>query len=53
MIFDNALARFSVFKKILDDGDTSKRGAEHRNFLLLRFTHQNVRFRSVLELVEY
>ncbi len=29
---DNALAKFSIFLKMLDGGDTGKRGAEHRSF---------------------
>ncbi len=45
MNVDKALAKFSIFSKILDGGDTGKRRVEHRNFLHLRFTHQSVRFR--------
>jgi hypothetical protein len=46
MIVDNVPAKFSIFLKMLDGGDTGRRGAEHRNFLQLRFTHQNARIRS-------
>ena len=35
MNVDNALAKFSIFLKMLDGGDTGKRGAEHRHFLQL------------------
>ncbi len=38
MMTDNALAKFSIFLKMLDGGDTGKRRAEHRSFLLV-FTH--------------
>ena len=41
MITDNALANFGKFdKNLLGCGDTGKRGAEHRSFLLM-FTHIN------------
>jgi hypothetical protein len=30
VIVDNALATFSILFKMLDGGDTGKRGAEHR-----------------------
>ncbi len=36
MIVDNALAKFSIFLKMLDGGDTGRRKVEHRNFLQLR-----------------
>jgi hypothetical protein len=39
MIADKDLAKFSIFEKMLDGGDTGKRRAEHRNSLQLRFTH--------------
>jgi len=29
---DDALAKFSIFLKMLDSGDTGKRGVEHRSF---------------------
>ncbi len=45
MIVDKALAKFSIFSKMLDGGDTGRRRAEHRNFLQLMFTHQSVRCR--------
>jgi hypothetical protein len=37
---DKALAKFSIFKKMLDGGDTGRRRVKHRSFLQLRFTHQ-------------
>ena len=43
MNVDNALAKFSIFSKMLDGGDTGKGRVEHRNFLQLRFTHHKVR----------
>ncbi len=45
MIVDNALANCK-FLWDLQSGDTGRRWVEHRSFLLLRFTHQNVRLRS-------
>ena len=33
MIVDRALAKFSIFSKMLDGGDTGRRGVEHRSFL--------------------
>ena len=39
MNVDNAPAKFSIFKKMLDGGDTGRRRVEHRNSLLVRFTH--------------
>ncbi len=51
MMVDNALAKSSIFSKMLDGGDTGRRRVEHRNFLQLWFTHQNVRFRLSRELV--
>ena len=45
MIADKALANFSISLEIRRGGDTGRRRVEHRNFLQLRFTHQNVRFR--------
>jgi hypothetical protein len=39
MMSDNALAKFSIFTKMLDGGDTGRRGVEHRDILQLRFTH--------------
>ena len=41
MIVDKALAKFSIFSKMLDGGDTGKRRVEHRNIFQLRFTHPN------------
>jgi hypothetical protein len=35
MNVDNALAKFSIFLKMLNGGDTGKGGAEHRSFLEL------------------
>ena len=46
MIVDKALAKSSIFSKILDGGDTGKRRVEHRDFLQLSFT-QHSRNRSV------
>lgn len=46
MMSDNALAKFSIFPKMLDGGDTGKRGVEHRNVFQLWFTHLNVSHRS-------
>lgn len=46
MNVDNALANFGKFFWILlGGGDTGKRGAEHRGFFQLWFTH-NLRSRS-------
>ncbi len=42
MNVDNALAKFSIFSKLLDGGDTGRRMVEHRNFLQLRFTHHKM-----------
>ncbi len=43
MNVDKALANFGkFFENLLGSGDTGKRRVEHRNFLQLRFTHQNV-----------
>jgi hypothetical protein len=33
MSVDNALAKFSIFKKMLDGGDTGKGEVEHRSKL--------------------
>jgi len=33
MIADKALAKFGIFSKMLDGGDTGKRKVEHRNIL--------------------
>jgi hypothetical protein len=38
MNIDNAPAKFSIFSKMLDGGDTGRREVEHRNFLPLCFT---------------
>ncbi len=43
MNVDKALAKFSIFKKMLDGGDTGRGRVEHRSILQLRFTHQNCR----------
>jgi hypothetical protein len=43
MMVDNALAKSSIFLKMLDGGDTGKRRVEHRSFLQLRFTHKYAR----------
>ena len=45
MNVDKALANFCISSEIRRSGDTGKGRVEHRNFLQLRFTHQNVRFR--------
>jgi len=45
MRVDNALAYFEI-PWISRGGDTGRRRVEHRNFLQLMFTHQNVRCRS-------
>jgi hypothetical protein len=39
MSVDNALAKSSIFLRMLDGGDTGKRGVEHRSILQLWFTH--------------
>ncbi len=39
MIADKALAKFSIFSKMLNGGDTGKGRVEHRNIMQLRFTH--------------
>jgi hypothetical protein len=36
MIVDDALAKFGIFLKMLDGGDTGRRGVEHRNLLQLK-----------------
>jgi hypothetical protein len=41
MIVDNTLANFEVLWTPRG-GDTGRRGVEHRNFLQLWFTHQDV-----------
>ena len=38
MNVDKALAKFSIFSKMLDGGDTGRRRVEHRNFVQLRLT---------------
>ena len=43
MIEDNALAKFGIFSKMLDGGNTGKRRAEHSNFFQLWFTHHELR----------
>jgi len=45
MNVDKAPAKSSIFSKMVDGGDTGRRGVEHRNFLHLRFTYQIVRIR--------
>ncbi len=42
MNVDKALAKLSIFSKMLDGGDTGRRRVEHRNFLQLRFTHHKM-----------
>jgi hypothetical protein len=42
MNVDKALAKFSIFSKVLDGGDTGKRRVEHRSNLQLRFTHHKM-----------
>ncbi len=39
MIVDKALAKFSIFSKMLDGGDTGRERVEHRSNFQLRFTH--------------
>ena len=39
MNVDKALAKFSIFSKMLDGGDTGKRRVEHGNILQLWFTN--------------
>lgn len=48
MMSTNALANLCVSFEIQRGGDTGKRGVEHRSFLLLWFTHNMLRKRSVL-----
>ena len=47
MNVDKALAKFSIFSKMLDGGDTGRRRVEHRNFFKLWFTH-NISDKSCL-----
>ena len=42
MNMDDALAKFNIFPKMLDGGDTGRRGVEHKSFLQLMFTHFKV-----------
>jgi len=42
---DKALANFCNSEELRRGGDTGRRRVEHSNFLQLRFTHHNVRFR--------
>ncbi len=49
MMTDNALANFCISKEMRRGGDTGKRGAEHRSFLQLWFTHNYVKNRLSLE----
>ena len=42
MIVDDALAKFSIFQKMLDGGDTGRRGVEHRSIFQLWFTHHQM-----------
>ncbi len=39
MNVDKAPAKFSIFLKMLDGGDTGRRRAEHRIILQLKFTY--------------
>jgi hypothetical protein len=48
MNVDNALAKSSIFSKILDGGDTGRRRVEHRNLLHLCFNQYSVSIRSGL-----
>ncbi len=41
MMTDNALANF-IFLRNVGGGDTGRRGAEHRGFLQLWFTHNSL-----------
>jgi hypothetical protein len=41
MSVDNVLAKFRIFPKMLDSGDTGRRRVEHRSRLQLRFTHNS------------
>ena len=42
MNVDKALAKFSIFSKMLDGGDTGRGRVEHRNFLQLSVTHHEM-----------
>ncbi len=42
MNVDKALAKLSIFSKMLDGGDTGRRRVEHRNILHVRFTHHKL-----------
>jgi len=39
MNVDKALAKFGIFKEMLDGGNTGRKRVEHRSILQLRFTH--------------
>jgi len=39
MNVDKALANLCISNEVRRGGDTGRRRVEHRNFLLLRFTH--------------
>jgi len=45
MKVDKALAYFCNSSELRRGGDTGRRRVKHRNFLQLRFTHHNVRYR--------
>ncbi len=49
MIIDNALAKSSIFSKMLGSGDTGKRGAERMSFLQWWFTHHFVETGSIAD----
>jgi hypothetical protein len=42
MNVDNALAKFSIFSKMLNGGDTGRGKVEHRSILQLSVTHNMV-----------
>jgi len=42
MNVDKALAKSSIFSKMLGGGDTGRGRVEHRDFLQLRFTHHKM-----------
>ncbi len=44
MNVDKALANLCISSEMRRSGDTGRRGAEHRNILQLRFTHQSVKY---------
>ncbi|MHA1138012.1 MAG: hypothetical protein ACTSSE_16145, partial [Candidatus Thorarchaeota archaeon] len=53
MNVDKALANFCNSSELRRGGDTGRRRVEHRNFLQLRFTHQNVRYRFMSKTIKF